>query len=83
MAKNLDIEDEREENKLQLEVERRSFDQKDVNFNGALEGSELESFIDPPNVNWYESEVAHLIHKLDKDDDNLLSQVYVVTYVIT
>ena len=48
---------------------------KDVNLNGALEGSELETFINPPNVNWYESEVAHLIQKCDRNDDKLISKV--------
>ena len=49
---------------------------KDVNLNGALEGSELETFINPPNVNWYESEVAHLIQKCDRNDDKLISKVF-------
>ena len=44
--------------------------------NGALEGSELETFINPPNVNWYESEVAHLIQKCDRNDDKLISKVF-------
>ena len=76
LTKGLDVEDESEQNKVQLELERRSFDLKDVNLNGALEGSELETFINPPNVNWYESEVAHLIQKCDRNDDKLISKVF-------
>ena len=79
LTKGLDVEDESEQNKVQLELERRSFDLKDVNLNGALEGSELETFINPPNVNWYESEVAHLIQKCDRNDDKLISKVFQCT----
>ena len=34
----LDVEDLSEENKLRLDIERRSFDRRDKNLNGALEG---------------------------------------------
>jgi len=78
LTKGLDVEDESEQNKVQLELERRSFDLKDVNLNGALEGSELETFINPPNVNWYESEVAHLIQKCDRNDDKLISKIEMI-----
>ena len=55
--------DQSEEVQLQLQVERRSFDLKDINLNGALEGSELDAYLNPPDIKWYESEVMYLIGK--------------------
>ena len=73
--------DQSEEVQLQLQVERRSFDMKDINLNGALEGSELDAYLNPPDIKWYESEVMYLIGKMDRNDDLLLSKVHFLLYL--
>lgn len=75
LVKGIDIADESETNQLQLQVERRSFDNKDMNLNGALEGSELDAYLNPPGIKWYESECMYLIGKMDQNEDLLLSKV--------
>ena len=74
--------DQSEEVQLQLQVERRSFDMKDLNLNGALEGSELDAYLNPPDIKWYESEVMYLIGKMDRNDDLLLSKVHFLLYSV-
>ena len=84
LVKGIDIADESETNQLQLQVERRSFDNKDMNLNGALEGSELDAYLNPPGVKWYESECMYLIGKMDRNNDLLLSKVlYTAENLIT
>jgi len=78
LVKGIDIADESETNQLQLQVERRSFDNKDMNLNGALEGSELDAYLNPPGVKWYESECMYLIGKMDRNNDLLLSKKEVI-----
>lgn len=78
LIKGIELSDQSEEVQLQLQVERRSFDKKDLNLNGALEGSELDAYLNPPDIKWYESEVMYLIGKIDRNDDLLLSKKEVI-----
>ena len=41
-----------------------------------LLGTELEDFINPPKIAWYDAEIKHLMNNADRNRDFVLSKVF-------
>ena len=39
-------------------------------------GTELEDFINPPKIAWYDAEIKHLMNNADRNRDFVLSKVF-------
>ena len=39
-------------------------------------GTELEDFINPPKIGWYDAEIKHLMNNADRNRDFVLSKVF-------